>query len=191
MLDKITLRGVVGTPPRTVTTSEGTVITSFRLASSQSYWDRTQKTWVETETNWYTVTAFRQLASNAAVSVAKGDRVVVTGALKVREWKSGERTGLTVEVEAESIGFDLAWGTGTFSRSARSGTDARAVGERGPDELGTGGAPVPALAETAGSSDEMGRSSAELDRSRDDGSPRAIEPVGAGWAGSADDPTPF
>jgi single-strand DNA-binding protein len=190
MLDKITLRGVVGTPPRHVTTSEGTVITSFRLASSQSYWDRTRETWVETETNWYTVTAFRQLASNAAVSVFKGDRVVVTGALKVREWKSGERTGLTVEVEAETIGLDLALGTGTFTRSGRVSAESQAPGEHTPDDRaalsGVGATPSLSVA-SAAAHNEPGIA-AELGAGDDPA--RGNERVSASWS-AADDPTPF
>jgi single-strand DNA-binding protein len=71
------------------------------------------------ETNWYTVTAFRQLAQNVGSSVQKGDRVVVTGRLKIRKWESGQREGMVVEIDAEAIGHDLAWGTSTFTRIAR------------------------------------------------------------------------
>lgn len=122
MSDKITLRGVVGTPPRTVKTDNNLVITSFRLATSLGKYDRVQEKWVETDTNWYTVTAFRQLASNTFASVQKGDRVVVSGALRVRDWKNGERTGTTVDVEADSIGHDLVFGTGVFTRSTTAGS---------------------------------------------------------------------
>lgn len=135
MSDKITLRGTVGTPPRTVKTTENLVITSFRLASSLRRYDRSQDKWVETDTNWYTITAFRQLATNTFASVVKGDRVVVTGALKLREWKSGDRSGTTAEVEAESIGHDLVFGTGTFVRSGQSVYGLEADTSSG-DELG-------------------------------------------------------
>ena len=117
MTDTITLIGIVGSTPRAVTTAEGLAITSFRLASNQRRFDKSQEKWVEGETNWYTVTAFRQLATNCAVSVKKGERVVVTGRLKVREWDTGGKKGINVEVEADAIGHDLGWGTAAFSRS--------------------------------------------------------------------------
>lgn len=69
------------------------------------------------ETNWYTITSFRQLALNASTSIEKGQRVVVAGRLRIREWDNGERVGTTVEIEADSIGHDLLWGTSTFTRS--------------------------------------------------------------------------
>jgi single-strand DNA-binding protein len=92
-------------------------ITSFRLASSQRRFDRKENKWIDGETNWYTVTAFRQLAINASTSVSKGDRVTVLGKLRVRDWDNGERAGTSVEIESDSIGHDLAWGTSAFTRT--------------------------------------------------------------------------
>ena len=117
MTDTITLTGLVATDPRHVVTSEGLAITSFRLASTQRRFDRSQEKWIDGDTNWYTITTFRQLAMNSAGSVKKGERVVVTGRLRIREWQSGERTGLNIDVEADAVGHDLSWGTSTFSRS--------------------------------------------------------------------------
>lgn len=73
--------------------------------------------WVDGETNWYTITAFKNLAINTAGSINKGDRVIVTGELRVRDWDNGERAGTSVEVEAEAIGHDLSWGNSTFTRT--------------------------------------------------------------------------
>ncbi len=117
MSDIITLTGLVATSPRHITTSEGLTITSFRLASNQRRFDRTQNAWVDGDTNWYTITAFRQLGTHVASSVEKGQRVIVTGRVRIRDWESGEKSGTTVEIDAESIGHDLAWGRATFTRS--------------------------------------------------------------------------
>lgn len=117
MSDIITVTGLIATTPRHVVTSEGLPITSFRLASSQRRYDRATEKWVDASTNWYTVTAFRQLAINAVPSVSKGDRVVVSGRLRVRDWQNDDRTGTNVEIEAESIGHDLFWGTAVFTRT--------------------------------------------------------------------------
>ncbi len=70
-------------------------------------------------TNWFTVTAFRQLAINLAGSINKGDRVVVTGELKVRDWDNGERAGTSVEIVAFTVGHDLRWGTAEFTRTVQ------------------------------------------------------------------------
>jgi len=120
MTDAMTLTGLVATTPRHLVTSEGLPITSFRLASTQRRYDRGQQKWIDGETNWYTITAFRQLATNVVGSIVKGQRVVVTGRLRVRDWESGDRTGTTVELDAEAIGHDLSWGTAVFTRSVSS-----------------------------------------------------------------------
>jgi len=120
MTDSITLTGLVATTPRHLVTSEGLPITSFRLASTQRRYDRGEQKWIDGETNWYTVTAFRQLAMNVVGSVNKGQRVVVSGKLRIRDWESGDRAGTTVEIDADALGHDLAWGTSVFTRSVSS-----------------------------------------------------------------------
>jgi single-strand DNA-binding protein len=117
MSESFTVSGLVATTPRHLVTQEGLPITSFRLASSKRRYDRSKKTWVDGETNWFTITSFRQLAINSASSVSKGDRIVVCGKLKVRDWDNGERSGTSVEIEAESLGHDLVWGTTEFNRT--------------------------------------------------------------------------
>ena len=116
MEDMITLTGLVATTPRYLTTSQGLSITSFRLASSQRRLDRDTGRWVDGDTNWYTVSSFRGLADNAAESIQKGDRVVVVGQLRIRDWENTDRSGTTVEVEASVLGHDLGWGQATYKR---------------------------------------------------------------------------
>ena len=127
MPDTITVTGLVATVPRHLVTTEGLPITSFRLASTQRRFDRSQERWIDGETNWYTITGFRQVAINVAASVKKGDRVVVTGKLKIRDWENGERTGTAVEIDAEALGHDLMWGSSTFARSVANNAGAVAA----------------------------------------------------------------
>jgi single-strand DNA-binding protein len=137
MPDLITLTGVIGTDPRVIVTGEGLNITSFRLASKQRKFSRADNAWVDGETNWYTVSTFRQLAVNAASSVRKGDRVVVSGRLKIREWQSGEKAGMTIEVDADAVGHDLTFGTTSYSRTLSAAAAAPdAATNAQPDEEG-------------------------------------------------------
>ena len=128
MTDNITLTGLVATTPRHITTSEGLAITSFRLASSQRRFDRASNRWVDGDTNWYTVSSFRALAENAASSVSKGDRVIVSGKLRIRDWENTDRSGTTVEIEADALGHDLSWGIATYTRNSSS-TDVASIAE--------------------------------------------------------------
>lgn len=116
-MEKISVQGLVATTPRYLKTQEGLDIMSFRLASSQRRYDKKLNRWVDGETNWYTITAFKQLALNTHKSINKGDRIMVAGELKVRDWDNGERAGTSVEIEAEALGHDLSWGESTFVRT--------------------------------------------------------------------------
>jgi len=116
-METLHLTGLVATTPRHLVTQDGLPITSFRLASSQRRFDRSQNKWVDGETNWYTITSFRTLAVNVSQSISKGDRIAVFGKLRVRDWDNGERAGTSVEIEAETVGHDLAWGNSNFTRT--------------------------------------------------------------------------
>ena len=120
MTDLITVTGVVGSDPRHTVTAAGLAITNFRLASTRRYFDRASGQWTDGETNWYTVASFRQLALNTAKSLRKGERVVVHGRLRVRAWETAEKSGTAIEIEADSVGHDLAWGVTAYSKTTAS-----------------------------------------------------------------------
>lgn len=124
MSDIITLTGVVATTPRHLVTSSGVAITSFRLASGQRRFDRKRNGWVDGDTNWYTISSFRHLAHNVVASIRKGEHVLITGRLRVRDWENADRNGTSVDIEADSIGHDLTWCTTTCVRSAPPSTRA-------------------------------------------------------------------
>ena len=122
MQDLITVRGFVATDPTTRHTASGAAVTGFRLATTERRFDRDATEWVDAHTNWYSVSAFGQLGSNTAQSVKKGNPVIVTGRLRVRDWSSGERSGTSVDVVADAVGLDLAFGSAAFQRSRRAAT---------------------------------------------------------------------
>lgn len=133
--DTITITGNVATPPELKRTSTGVTIATFRVASGQRRYDREAGAWSDVGTNWYTVSAFRTLADHAFTSLHKGDRVILTGRLRLREWDNGTRRGTAIEIDAEAIGHDLRWGTTTF----RKDSDGAVIDSARP--------PMPAAAE--------------------------------------------
>ncbi len=158
MTDTITLIGFVATAPKHLITGEGLPITSFRLASTQRRFDRAQGRWSDGDTNWYTVTTFRQLAVNTVGSVAKGDRVVVAGRLRIRAWEVGDRSGTNVDVEADAVGHDLSWGTTAFTRTIVTSAAESAAGAAGEQQQAGDGEAVgsaEAGSSTVGSSDAV------------------------------------
>lgn len=165
MPDTITVTGLVATTPRHVVTSEGLPITSFRLCSTLRRYDRTENKWVDADTNWYTVTTFRQLATNVVGSVAKGQRVVVTGRLRVREWATEDKHGTNVEIDADALGHDLSWGTAVFSRTVAASVAAGAASTAsasGESEVSSGQGDPDAGADAGGDpSDELAAARAQ------------------------------
>lgn len=125
--DRITVIGTVATPPEFKRTTAGLTITSFRLARDLRRYDRSAGAWVDAGTNWYTVSVFRGLAEHVFESIHKGDRVLLTGALRVRDWETAERRGTAVDIDADAIGHDLLWGTTTFTKTPRGEQAAQAA----------------------------------------------------------------
>ena len=137
MSDTITVRGYVATEVRSTTAESGLAIAGFRMCTTERRYDREAGSWVDGQTNWYSVSLFRQLATNSAFSIHKGDRVIVTGRLKVRQWALEDgRSGTAVDIDAETVGHDLMWGTANYRRSAQDRTAANApAGEETSEDL--------------------------------------------------------
>lgn len=122
MTEFITVRGSVGTDPQHVVTASGQGMGKFRLVANERRLNKENGKWEDIHTNWFSVTGFRELGRNIVASVNKGDRVVVTGRLKINEFQRGDGTmGQSADIEADSVGHDLAWGTSMFSRTPKHG----------------------------------------------------------------------
>ncbi|MFK4146383.1 single-stranded DNA-binding protein [Streptomyces sp. NPDC004065] len=110
--------GNVATQPVYRETASG-ASARFRLAVTSRYWDREKGGWTDGHTNFFTVWANRQLASNTMASLNVGDPVVVQGRLKVRTETRDGNTRTRADIDAVAIGHDLARGTALFRRSGR------------------------------------------------------------------------
>jgi single-strand DNA-binding protein len=100
-------------------TSSGTSVASFRIASNSRRFDKSTNSWIDQEPSYLSITAWSQLAENVALSVHKGQGLVVTGKLKVRQWQDSDKSGTNVEIDATAIGHDLNRGTSEFTKVKR------------------------------------------------------------------------
>lgn len=119
MSDTITITGNLAADPEQRMIGNGKTVTSFRVASGQGYIDKKSGNWVDKDPNWYQVSAFRDLGEHAFASLHKGERVIVSGRLKVRSWDNEKSKGTSVEIEADAVGHDLRWGTTRYARAQR------------------------------------------------------------------------
>ena len=126
MSDIITVRGFVATEPKSSTTPGGVATANFRLGSTERRFDRATNAWIDGNTNWFKVQGYRQLAGNIGCSVKKGQKVIVVGRLKLRSWEHDGRIYHSAEIDADSVGHDLTWGSANFIRTAASGPQAAA-----------------------------------------------------------------
>lgn len=98
-------------------------VATFRVACTPRRYQRRSDTWVDGDTQWYTVNAWRGLADNCAQSLRRGDPVVVHGRLNAQLWTSSAGVEVTsFEVDAAFVGHDLNRGIGQFTRTARPAT---------------------------------------------------------------------
>lgn len=133
MNDTVTILGRVGADPNRSATTTGVPVVNFRVASPQRRYDSKVQAWVETGTNWYNVSAFRQLADHAKASLRQGDGVIVTGKLKLREWESGGRKGMSADIEAEAIGHDLRWGASAYVKANSASAAPQPLSDAGAE----------------------------------------------------------
>ena len=112
----VALTGNVTRDPELKFTNSGTAVVSFGLAvnarkkSMSGDW--------EDDPKFFDITAFGDLAENVAATLAKGNRVLLSGRLDWSSWDdkdSGDKRS-KVQVIAESIGPDLRWATAVVTR---------------------------------------------------------------------------
>lgn len=128
MSDTIVIRGFTASNPTLAALPNGVPVVNFRLASTPRWQDATG-TWKEGTTNWYTIKAYRRLAQNIAVSVQKGQPLLISGRQRINRWNREDGTqGTTVEIDAQGIGHDLNYGTSSFARTV----EKRALHEDAP-----------------------------------------------------------
>ncbi len=85
MINKVILVGNVGLDPEVRALDSGVKVARVRLATTERYTDR-QTNEVKEQTEWHTVTLWRNLADVVDKYVHKGSQIYVEGSLRTREW---------------------------------------------------------------------------------------------------------
>lgn len=131
--DRITFSGNVGSRVDLGQVGDGVAVASFRVGSTPRR--LRDGRWEDGETAWYTVKAWRQLATNLAASLTVGDPILVTGRISAETWTAQDGTLVTRHVVvAASVGHDLSRGCSTFVRPGRPEAPVVAAQEPAPEE---------------------------------------------------------
>ena len=125
----VTIVGTLTRDPELRFTQGGRAIATLGVAVNRRY--QVNNEWQE-QTSFFNVVCWGQLGENAAATLTKGSRVVVSGRLEQRsyETKEGEKRSV-VEVVADEIGPSLRWATATIDRNDRRGGETPAGASTG------------------------------------------------------------
>jgi single-strand DNA-binding protein len=119
--NSVTLIGNLTRDPELRFTTGGRGVASFGLAVNRRYQQNGE--WQE-QTSFFNVVCWGDLGENAATSLTKGSRVIVTGRLEQRSWETADNEKRSVvEVVADEIGPSLRWATAQIERTERTGGD--------------------------------------------------------------------
>jgi single-strand DNA-binding protein len=93
-------------------TRDGQATTALSVAVNRRWQNRQTQEWEESTTSFFDVVCWRDLAENAALSLGRGARIVVTGRLEQRSWETDDgETRTKVELVADDIGASLRFAT--------------------------------------------------------------------------------
>ena len=127
--NSVTLVGNLTRDPELRYTTGGSGVASFGIAVNRRY--KVNGEWQE-QVSFFNVVAWGDLGENAAASLHKGNRVIVTGRLEQRsyETRDGEKRNVT-EVIADELGPSLRWAQVEIERISRDSAGGGSSGGGG------------------------------------------------------------
>jgi single-strand DNA-binding protein len=132
----ITVVGNLVADPELRFTASGQPVATFRVASTPRVRDNASGEWKDGDSLFLTCNVWRQAAENAAESLQRGMRVIVTGRLRQRNYETKEGEKRTVyEIEVDDVGPSLRNASAKVARANRTGGGGGFGGGQG----GTGG----------------------------------------------------
>jgi single-strand DNA-binding protein len=118
----LTVTGNLVEDPELRFTPSGVAVARFRIASTPRYRDNATGEWKDGDTLFLTCQVWRQAAENAAETLQRGMRAIVTGRLRQRSYETKEGEKRTVyELQVDEAGPSLRNATAQVTKTARPG----------------------------------------------------------------------
>ena len=118
----ITVVGNLTDDPELRFTPSGAAVANFTVASTPRTFDRQTNEWKDQDTLFLNCSVWRQAAENAAESLTRGMRVIVSGRLKARSYETREGEKRTVfEIDVDEVGPSMKYATAKVTKTSRSG----------------------------------------------------------------------
>lgn len=110
-------------------TPAGVAVAHFTVASTPRVFDRNTNQWRDGDALFLRCNLWREAAENAAESLARGARVIVTGRLKQRSYQTRDGDKRTVfELEVDEVGPSLRFARAQVDRTGRRTNDGSGNG---------------------------------------------------------------
>jgi len=102
MINKAIIVGNLGQDPEKKIAENGTVVTTFSVATTEKWRDKTSGETTE-QTEWHRIVAFRKLAEICADFLHKGSKVYIEGKLQTRSWEKDGVKMYSTEIVAQEM----------------------------------------------------------------------------------------
>jgi single-strand DNA-binding protein len=131
----MTLAGNLVDDPELRYTQAGQPVARFRIAQTPRYRDSSTGQWTDGEPLFLTCQVWRQPAENAAETLTRGIRVIVTGKLRQRSYQTKDGDKRTIyELDCDEVGVSLRTATAKVQKVTRASTGtADRSGHADPD----------------------------------------------------------
>lgn len=104
MLNKAMVIGRLGKAPEVKYTQSGNQVTTFTIATDESYTDKSGQR--QTQTEWHNIVCYGKTAEMCGQYLEKGSLAYVEGRLKTRKWQDRDgRDRYTTEIIADRVQF--------------------------------------------------------------------------------------
>lgn len=118
----ITIVGNLTADPELRTTRNGGTVANFSIAATPRTFDKQSNQWVDGDALFLRCSAWRDLATHCAQSLAKGMRVIAQGRLQQRSYQAQDGSQRTViELQVDEIGPSLKYATAQVQKMQSGG----------------------------------------------------------------------
>jgi single-strand DNA-binding protein len=134
-VNKVILVGNLGADPETRAMPSGSTVANLRIATSESWRDKTSGEQLE-RTVWHRVALFGRLAEIASEYLKKGSQVYIEGSLRTRKWQDKQGNE---RFSTEIVGNELQMLGGRGGAGGGGGGSGPSYGGGGGGGGGEGG----------------------------------------------------
>jgi single-strand DNA-binding protein len=126
--NNVTVVGNLTRDPESTFLASGAHKVTLGIAVNRRWQNRQTQEWEE-QVSFFNVICWRELADNVRDSLAKGQRVIITGRLEQRSWEAEGAKRSVVEIIADDVAPSLRFATADVLRNPKKDSSPVDEGE--------------------------------------------------------------